>query len=91
MSDEKKSPTNPPADTDADVVAQKKRLDYDVAGHEENFDPKAEDGANKRNEAEAQIAANYADHQAPDAVEGKPERDVKADRSEDQAEADEDN
>lgn len=68
-----KGAVNPPA-VNSPGYDQHERLDTDVAGHEENFDPDAGAAVNKRAEADAQIDANYADHQGPQDLEA-PEKD----------------
>lgn len=75
MADEKKvkGAVNPPA-VNSPGYDQHERLDTDVAGHEENFDKNAGADANKRVEADAQIAANAKDHPAPADAEGGPEK-----------------
>jgi len=69
-----KGVVNPPAVSDPNYVEQAKRLDTDVAGHEESFDKDAKATTNVRAEADAQIAANYADHQGPQDLDA-PEKD----------------
>lgn len=74
MADEKKAKgaVNPPA-VNSPGYDEHERLDTDVAGHEQNFDPSAEDGVNKRAEADAQIAKNLADNAGEQPGTGGPE------------------
>lgn len=67
-----KGAVNPPA-VNSPGYDEHERLDTDVAGHEENFDPNAEDGMNVRAEADAQIAKNLADNAGEQPGTGGPE------------------
>lgn len=62
MSEENKAADGPGYTGDPAVKQEAKRLDPDVAGHEASFDPDVEVATAKRAEADAQIAANAADH-----------------------------
>lgn len=73
MAKQAKGAVNPPA-VNSPGYEQHEYLDTDVAGHEENFDKDARAAENKRAEADAQIAANAADHPLPADAEGGPEK-----------------